>query len=372
MRGLMIFVAAVCIFGGDLRAATYRVTDLGVLPGTQYSAPYAINNAGQVVGFSGSRAFIWDAENGMRDLGVLPGASWSIAYGINNKGQVVGSSGKRAFIWDAENGMRDLGVLPGHPSSVARDINDQGHVVGYGEKNSTGTNGNSITPRGRAFLWDVENGMRDLGVPSEGGFSYAIGINDAGQIVGDGDLSASYGPILWNESGERQSLGLPPGGVQGSALKINDLGQAVGEIFIPGRATQAVLWDATGEPLLLDAALETGESYAYGVNNLGQVVGAAWTERGDSGFLWDRVGGMRFLDDLVDPEIGWSLFEALALNDRGWITGQGRSPDGGIRGFLLVAEDAVPALVPLPAPAMLLTAGLAMLGATARRKRRAG
>ena len=70
--------------------------DLGGLsPTVQYTLAYSINNLGQVVGesFAGSdvHAFIWDNLHHMRDLGTL-GGSASVADAINNRGQVVGFS----------------------------------------------------------------------------------------------------------------------------------------------------------------------------------------------------------------------------------------------------------------------------------------
>src|SRR4051812_43468965 len=70
----------------------YSVTELGTFAGSTTSYASAINNAGQVVGFSGfplSHAFLY--SNGqMQDLGTLPGGQNSYAYAINNVGQVTG------------------------------------------------------------------------------------------------------------------------------------------------------------------------------------------------------------------------------------------------------------------------------------------
>jgi probable HAF family extracellular repeat protein len=76
----------------------YSVTDLGTLGG-EYSSAYGINDAGQVVGFSGAatdyRAFLWAADSGMIDLNDLIDAAsgWALdsASGINASGQIVGS-----------------------------------------------------------------------------------------------------------------------------------------------------------------------------------------------------------------------------------------------------------------------------------------
>lgn len=99
---------------------------------------FDLNDRGLVVGATDGdetyRAFLWDARHGLTDLGVLPGAEWSVAYGTNDRGQVVGSSGtgpwgeehgsegswSHAFVWDARTGMRDLGTPGTTESSEAR------------------------------------------------------------------------------------------------------------------------------------------------------------------------------------------------------------------------------------------------------------
>jgi probable HAF family extracellular repeat protein len=124
---------------------------------------YGLNDRGQVVGESGTpdrpRAFVWNAQDGLTELGHLPGAEWSTARGINSQGQVVGYSGTgppgdrglhgswfHAFVWDQEAGMRDLGTLGESDNSEAVAINDRGHVVGWSGK-SDGTTGTS------AVIW---------------------------------------------------------------------------------------------------------------------------------------------------------------------------------------------------------------------------
>jgi probable HAF family extracellular repeat protein len=159
--------------------------DLGTLGGT-VSFAYGINGAGQIVGRSTIRgdtadhAFLY-SNGAMLDLGTLPGAINSVAYAINNLGQVAGYSG-HAFLYS--NGvMQDLGTLPGGTDSFALALNDAGNVVGYVDTTS-GTQ--------RAFLFSggIMVDLNGLLPPGSGWeLAQATGINDSGQIVGIGFIN---------------------------------------------------------------------------------------------------------------------------------------------------------------------------------------
>jgi probable HAF family extracellular repeat protein len=175
------------------------VTDLGTLGGDSSEAS-SINASGQIAGASGTKpgagslllddtahAVLW-ANGTMTDLGTLGGDS-SSATALNDKGQVVGWSGTtpgggalafdpsaRAFVWDGGT-MVSLGGLDGGSISSAAAINNNGAIVGYAidAKNEQ-----------RAVIW--ENGaIVDLNtlIPSNSGYTLnaAYDINDAGQIV---------------------------------------------------------------------------------------------------------------------------------------------------------------------------------------------
>jgi probable HAF family extracellular repeat protein len=175
------------VTGGDGSRAviwngTTTPTDLGTLGGLQ-SAANAINDAGQVVGFSfqgdGSlRAVLW--QNGtMVNLG--SGANFSYATAINNKGQIVGAStgpfNARAYLW--QNGtMTNLGTIGGG-DSVAQDINDQGLIVGEYNLLAGGTRG-AIWYMGEMF--DVNTLLHS----SSAGWTVETlqNVNEAGQIAG--------------------------------------------------------------------------------------------------------------------------------------------------------------------------------------------
>ena len=123
---------------------TGSVRDLGTLSGDYAGEGVAINNSGDVVGYSkgprGMRAFLWNQTSGMQELGVLSGGDSSRALAISNLGEVVGSStsisGDRAFIWTKESGMMDLNNASSADLGIvlfeAHSINDKGQIIAMG------------------------------------------------------------------------------------------------------------------------------------------------------------------------------------------------------------------------------------------------
>src|SRR6266478_6392386 len=88
--GLMVFVPIMQMFGQDQRQ--YRVVSLRGLHGDS-CFPYAINNSGQIVGFSVSagiaRATYW-VNGGSPPVDIGEGPVISKASSINGSGQIVG------------------------------------------------------------------------------------------------------------------------------------------------------------------------------------------------------------------------------------------------------------------------------------------
>ena len=171
------------------------VTDLGTLPIGDDSRAFGINSAGDIVGaaanvFNGAPnrpedPFLY--HNGvMTSLGNFGGV-WSGATAINDLGQVVGFSGlferpgsdqlypANAFLYDG-GVLHNIGALSPLADSAAYDINNLGQVVGI----------SLLDGLTRAFLYD-HGSMVDLNAlidPASGWLvESARGINDLGQIA---------------------------------------------------------------------------------------------------------------------------------------------------------------------------------------------
>jgi probable HAF family extracellular repeat protein len=198
------------------------LTDLGLLDGTDSNAPLRdsnandINNAGQIVGHSstalasggyGMHATIWNGTKAT-DLGTIEGWQNSFANAINDSGDVVGWSHtvgfQHATLWKDSTAI-DLGTLGGN-FSRANAINDKGQVVGY----SNLIAGYNEHPH-RATLWNgtVPTDLNTYLDPSMVGAGWvlneAYGINEEGTVVG-----FAYNSITNERSGFILSLSAVP------------------------------------------------------------------------------------------------------------------------------------------------------------------
>jgi len=179
-----------------------KIVQLATYPGDPDGVAYAINDAGQVVGSTGTCApfnptfvlamvpahpMLWEPDGTPRYLGTLGGTgsnpnAANLTLNINNNGHAVGTSAlagdetSHAFLWTMEKGMQDLGTLPGDFQSGAIAVNDRDQITGI-----------SIGPDGpRAYVW--QNGtMSDLNALVRRTSLHLLvgdGINESGQIAG--------------------------------------------------------------------------------------------------------------------------------------------------------------------------------------------
>jgi probable HAF family extracellular repeat protein len=156
-----------------------------------------INDAGQIVGESGSPSFITGPNGvGITYIDNLPGGQGSSEVsGVNNSGQVVGwsvtqienESYDHAFITGpGGTGITDLGTLQGYQGSYATGINNEGQVVGWvGDLYSDSGNHAFVTgPNGK--------GMTDLNdlvdMPKGYVLDQAVAINNQGQVIANASI----------------------------------------------------------------------------------------------------------------------------------------------------------------------------------------
>lgn len=166
---------------------TGEIINLGTLNdalGNAASSAAGINSSGQITGSSIIANFpfyrpAYLYENGtMTEIGMVAGHDNANAHAINDAGVVVGESGT-SVAFKYENGqMISLGAINGR--TAALDINNDGVIVGVS---------GSTSPNPIAFVYR-DGEMLDLNtlIPQDSGWvlQNANGINDLGQIVGWG------------------------------------------------------------------------------------------------------------------------------------------------------------------------------------------
>jgi probable HAF family extracellular repeat protein len=304
----------------------------------------AINNKGQVAGdIDGlsagptwaSHAFLSTGGSTL-DLGTL-GGSDSHALGLNDAGQVVGASLTNEDVWRAflyTNGaMANLGTLGG-TYSAAYSVNVAGEVVGESE-----------TTDGRIMAFLYANGaMRELGTLG-GANSIAFAVNSLHQVVGASETSAKLSHAFVYRNGKMADLGTLGGDASG-ATDINDKSLIVGWSDVryeSGVQYVAGFLYSNGAMTPIRATTSQQEVWPFAISNSGVVVGEVSETEDDDGFafVWDRINGMRNLNDLIDPALGCTIYSAFDINDFGKIVAIGDCAEGNYEweeqtvGFLL-------------------------------------
>jgi probable HAF family extracellular repeat protein len=374
-----------CFYPSAFQWQNGALTNLGALPGSQWSAASWISGNGLIVGFSENgetdpltglpefRAVLWQAAQ-ITDLSTLPGGSESLAWAVNNRGRVVGFSTNgtpdpysyfyfqflgsstgtqtRAFSWDNQNGMQDLGTLGG-PDAWAGLVNEQGQIAGISYTSSTANANNGTcapnTPTQDPFFWERDSGMIDIGTLG-GTCGITNALNNRGQVAGQsymlGNLTAHA--FLWDKRGHPQLRDLGTlGGDNASALWLNDAGDVVGYADLPPNPPGCTGLTCVHHGFLWKHGVMTDLgtigtdpcSRALSINSKGQIVGASATVCGGPlthALLFENDGPAIDLNTLVPPGSGLALTEAIYINDRGEIAGFGTLLNGDTHAFLLI------------------------------------
>jgi probable HAF family extracellular repeat protein len=319
----------------------YEMSDLGALPYVADDIAVGLSDSGAISFWSQTpndtiHASIWTGGK-TQDLGVLKNYASSISHGLNNQGQVVGWSVNGRNLVDSlatmhavlfdQGQVTDLSTLGGRDSQ-AMGINDAGAVVGV----------SSMPDKTRhAFLYE-HGKLSDLGLLPGGTFSAASAINKHGDIAGTAEITGQYiHAALW--SGKKMiDLGTLPEGKRSRALALNNKGEVVGFSETDHAEIHAFLYK--NNKMLDLGELKRDPTRANSINDREQIVGhSGVTAFAYHAFLWQE-GTMEDLNKLI-AETKWTLKDAYSINNRGEIICLGTIRSG--ESHLLLLKPVTPA-----------------------------
>ena len=306
------------------RAEFYYVKDLGTLGGNT-SGAYALNNLGQVVGYSDTNnlyahavLFSGTGSNNI-DLDVLGGnTTIGEALGINDSGLIVGdatpSAGGRveAILYRA-SGNFNLGDLSdcGATAGTAYGINNSGAIVGFADDCF-------FTPEPCRF---GGIGTTNVALPGIGGgvdgISYCI--NALGRSVGYVTRSdqARHATLFGTNGESSVDLGTL-GGFNSQAYGINDAGQIVGTSALPGNSIfHAILYSGTGSNNIDLGSLGGISAFAYAINNSGEIVGNSYPATNNNSIFHAFIYKNGVMTDINGLVLTNSGFTNIRLIDGG-------------------------------------------------------
>jgi probable HAF family extracellular repeat protein len=215
-----------------------------------------------------------------------------------------------AFVWNSGTGMTDLGTLGGN-TSYALGINDSGEVVGYSYLADNVTR--------HAFTWTASGGMVDLGILPGGAWSQGEKINASGEISGEGtDARGKQVPLFWSPVHGFHSLGENVGDPRNYAFSINDRGALTGQQY-SGSVVNAFIWSVSSPTIVYLPPLPGGlHMVGYDINNQNHITGNGSLADGRyAAFIWTEERGTTGIGTIT----GASVTLAHAINDNDEVTG---------------------------------------------------
>lgn len=252
---------------------------------------------------------------------------YSAGYGVSPAGIAFGISAHgngflaQAFTWTLDGGIVGLPNLAGRNYSYALGANDSGMVVGISQ--TAVTTGASRLP----IVW--QNGVASqLPLPAGYGRGDAFGVNASGVAVGSAfSPSTARGVIYSGGSATIITQTTANGSFFVTAFDINDSGRVVGQGDDPTNPARnvGIIYDiGIATAIDIGSLLGLNGAIAWGVNNSGHVVGTSMQDTQETGlpFIWSDANGMV----PIPLTSGTTKATARAVNSAGWVVGWGSAP----------------------------------------------
>ena len=320
-------------------APHYTVEDLGTFAGIVPTVT-GINASGQVSGF------VTLADHSTRAVRYTPGSGWqlpqgldvrsSTANGINASGDLAGqyttaSGASHAFRWRDGSGVEDIAPISG-TNSQGLAINDAGVVVGV----STDVSG--------FVAFSAAPGLPAQALPTlGGGFDFACGINNAGQITGSGFTSDMMQRAFRFDPGASTLTPITSfigDAGNSAACAIDGSGLVGGQADAAGGAMHGFRSGATLLNLTEVFGTSTGSTEA-----ISEGVSVGSFQFGPNGpnhaFVHTDAKGSIDLNTVLDNGTGWILKTANGVNASGKIVGTG-TLNGAPAVFVLTRVESEP------------------------------
>lgn len=325
-----VMLLLVTAFNAHARVPQWAFVDLGTLNGGNFVTGSALTNRGDIAG--GAVAPVTDPQPGgitgvahvylwrngeMTDLGT-PDREGLFVSDMNESGTIVATGlTTGGLVW------RDGQWIQLAPDISADAINNAGVIVG---KRGFGVNTEAFVYTGTALL-----GLGTFGGKS----SYALAVNDSGQVVGGStDAQEQSHAFLWKD-GIMTDLGTFDG-TNTAAVDINNNGLILGTTEDHTTARRIVFtWYGSVKRTIL-VSRDQMTFYPRKMNDRGDIVGQVGTNSALMGWLYSD-GQLTILDEI--PEVilaGFHELNPAQINNRGWIVGTCKNANGAYRGFLLI------------------------------------
>lgn len=333
LRYATLLVSALIAGATSLLAQSYTVTDLGAVAGQTESAGYGLNDSGQAAGVSetpGAATPTLFSDGDAIDIGLFVAGDPSVATSINGSAEVAGYELEPAAIevahaWIFSNGkLTDLSSSSLFPAGTeAFGINDSGEVVGEGELTQSSFH---------AFVY-ANGKMTDIGPP--GAFqASAVAINDNGQVLGNAFFNNGSAETFIYANGTFTSL--TPAGSSTSGIAINSLGEVLGDFNnVPAVFSNGKWTDLAG-------SVSNASVRVDAINTAGQVVVTAifpgtyhpFRAGKHVAYIASSKGYVN-LNTLIPANSGYTLTDSIAINDAGQILCDASTPTSAKHAVLL-------------------------------------